>query len=68
MSNKERAEKAAEALSDLNMLHAIKNLCESSLFYTTLGKSAAMKISRLCSETAQRQLYDYDKNMGAIEP
>lgn len=68
MSNKERAERAAKALSDLNTLHAIKNLCESSLFYTTTGNAAAMKISKLCSEVAQRQLYDYDKNMEAIKP
>lgn len=48
--------KAAEALNDLNMAHAILQLCEGSLFRTTAGKRFEAKISKLCREHAQSQL------------
>lgn len=68
MSNKDHAEKAARALNDLSMLHAVMALCESSLFYTKAGNDAAAKITAICKRAAQRQLVDHDNNMEAIEP
>jgi hypothetical protein len=68
MSNNAHAEKAAHAFNDLNMLYAIKALCENSLFRTAAGDDAAARISAICNRAAQKQLEAYDKHQGAIKP
>jgi hypothetical protein len=68
MSNKDRAEKAADAMVDLTMLYAVKYLCENSLFRSPAGRKAADRLIKVCDGAAQKQLEDYDRNLEAIKP
>lgn len=60
------AERAENALSDLNMAGAILALCESSLFRTEAGHRFEARIAKLCREHAQVQLRAYDRAKGEV--
>lgn len=55
------AEKAEDALCDLNMATAIQYLCESSLFRTQAGRRFETRIVKLCRDHGQLQLRSYDR-------
>ncbi len=55
------ADKATNAMCDLNTAYAIIALCEGGLFRTEKGNEFAYKIVRMCKAHAATQLRDYDR-------
>ncbi len=55
MTTEERDD-AENAMCDLNMSHAILQLCESSLFRTAAGRRFENRIAKLCREHRDLQL------------